>query len=494
MNYRLLAKYLGHFAAAIALLMIPAAAWAPFYGEWAALLAFGKAIVLGLAFGGVLALIGRNAPPRMFQREALALVGVGWLLIAAVGALPYVMAGVLPPIDAYFESMSGFTTTGSTVLEDIEAVPKSILFWRSFTHWLGGMGVIVLFIAVLPYLGAGGKQLFRSESPGPDPRGVSPRIKDTASILYKIYFALTLLQTALLMFAGMDLYDALCHTFGTLATGGFSPKGASVAHYDSVAIDTIIIVFMVLAGANFALYFAMLRGRWTAALRDTEWRVYIAILVFATLLVTFNLMGAQGVSSLPESQEPMRYGFGHALRMAAFQVVSIMTTTGFCTDNYEVWPYFSRALLLLLMFVGGCAGSTGGGLKVVRVVMLAKMAYWRVEHTFRPKTVRPIRISGSVVDADVQRTVYGYFFLLVTIFVAAVLYMSLLGLPLQTALTAVAATLNNIGPGLEHVGAIENYAFIPDSGKAVLSLCMVMGRLELFSICVLFLPSFWRRA
>jgi trk system potassium uptake protein len=499
MNFRLLAKYLGHFLAAIGLLMLPSALWAPYFGEWKTLIAFIEAMALTLAAAGLLSWLGRHASRQLFHREALALVGVGWLLTAWAGSLPYIMAGLLNPVDAYFESMSGFTTTGSTVLIDIEGAPKSLLFWRSFTHWLGGMGIIVLFIAVLPYLGAGGKQLFKSESPGPDPRGLRPRIKDTASILYKIYFGLTVLETALLMLAGMSLFDALCHTFGTLATGGFSPRADSVAAFDSVAVDSIIIVFMILAGTNFGLFFAMLRGNWKASFRDTEWRVYMLVLLLATLLVTFNLMGAQvpprvaGAPGPPAADMP-EYGFSHALRMAAFQVVSIMTTTGYCTANFEVWPYFSRALLLVLMFVGGCAGSTGGGLKVVRVVMLLKMAYWKLEGTFRPKTIRPIRISGQIIDEELQRTVYVFFVLHLLIFAGGTVFMSLLGLPLQTALSSVAATLNNIGPGLEHVGAIENFHFIPAVGKLFLSLCMVMGRLELYSICVLFIPGFWRRS
>lgn len=498
MNYRLLAKYLGHFIIAIALLMLLSGGWAIYFHEWRALTAFLGAIAITSLLGVALALAGRHAEDQMFQREALALVGLGWLLIAGIGALPYVLRGTLGPIDAYFECMSGFTTTGSTVLVNIEATDKSILFWRSFTHWLGGMGIIVLFIAVLPYLGAGGKQLFKSESPGPDPRGLSPRIKDTASILYKIYFGLTVLETVALMLAGMSLYDALCHTFGTLATGGFSPRAESIGAFQSVSVDLIVIVFMVLAGTNFALYFAMLNGDWAAPFRNTEWRVYMTILGIAIVLVTFNLVGAQGTAALEvptdtAGQTPPEYSFGHALRVAAFQVVSITTTTGYCTDDFNVWPYFSRALLVMLMFIGGCAGSTGGGIKVIRVIMLAKMAYRSLESTFRPKTVRALRINGEVVDDDIQRTVLSFFVLYIAIFAGATAFMSFLGLPFQTALTSVAATLNNIGPGLEYVGAIENYALIPGIGKIMLSLCMVMGRLELLSICVLFLPAFWRQ-
>ena len=495
MNYRLVAKYLGRFSCAMGLLMLPSALCAVLYRDWLSLAALGESAGVALLIGAVLMGIGFRAPDRMFQREGLALVGIGWLLTAAISALPFVFSGTLGPVDAYFEAMSGLTTTGSTVLVDIEAVPASILFWRSFTHWIGGMGIIVLFIAVLPYMGAGGKQLFKSESPGPDPRGLSPRIRNTASVLWKIYVGLTVVQTVLLMAAGMNLYDALTHTFGTLATGGFSPYANSVAAFDSVAVEAIIIVFMVLAGTNFGLYFAMLHHDWLAPLKNTEWKAYILILAVASALITVNLMGVQGQVAADTSAPPSPdYSLGEAVRHATFLTVSIMTTTGYGTEDFDQWPYFSRMLLVVLMFVGGCAGSTGGGIKVVRFIMLFKMAYWRLESTFRPKTVRPIRINGQVVDEDTQRTVYAFFFIHMLIFVGGSLFMSAIGLPFQSATTAVIATLNNIGPGLELVGAVQNFHFIPDAGKIFLSLCMAMGRLELFSICVLFVPSFWKHS
>jgi trk system potassium uptake protein TrkH len=494
MNYALVTKYLGHFIFLSAPLMLPSVLWAVWFSEWIALKALLESMFIAVAVGILLSVLGRNAPDRMFQREGLALVGLGWLLTAAMGALPYILSGTLSPVDAYFESMSGFTTTGSTVIRDIEAVDKSILFWRAMTHWLGGMGIIVLFIAVLPYLGAGGKQLFKTESPGPDPRGLSPRIKDTASTLYKMYLALTVVQTILLMVAGMGLYDAVCHTFATLATGGFSPKQASIAYYDSVWIEAIIIVFMGLAGTNFALFFAMSHGDRWAMFRSTEWRVYVAILLLATCLITANLLGAQGPSPFEAAEPEPAYTPAHAFRVAAFQVVSVMTTTGFITADFDQWPELSRMILVLLMFVGGCAGSTGGGIKVIRIVMLLKMVYARVESTFRPRTVRALRVNDVVIDDGVQRTVYAFIVLYMFILGAGSLCMAALGLPFQTAVTAVVTTLNNIGPGLEFVGASRDFSLIPDTGKLLLSLFMVLGRLELFAICVLFIPSFWRAA
>jgi len=493
MNYRLLSKYLGQFAIAIGLLMLPSAGWAVYFKEWTALNALLLATAISCGVGGLLMTIGRNAPPNMHQREALSFVGFSWLLAAGLGAIPYVFAGGVGWVDAYFESMSGFTTTGSSVLTNIESTAKSILFWRSFTHWLGGMGIVVLFIAVLPYLGAGGKMLFKSESPGPAPQGLRPRIKDTASILYKIYLALTVVETLALMAAGMNLYEALCHTFGTLATGGFSTRQASIGAFDSVAVDTIIIFFMICAGTNFALYFAMLRGNWKAPWKDTEWRVYMLLLVLCTFAVTVNLLGVGGAEpGLPKTQA-VYSSIGSALRYASFQVVSIMTTTGYCTADFDTWPHFSRMLLVMLMFVGGCAGSTGGGMKVVRLIVLLKMAYWRLEYTFSPKTIRVVRINGEVVEEGIQRTIYAFFVLYLMWFAGGTLFMSWLGLSFQSAATSVAATLNNIGPGLERVGATHDYHLVPAVGKIFLSLCMVLGRLELFSILVLFVPAFWNR-
>jgi len=500
-NPGIVGKYLGQFLLALAVLMAPAAGWAGWYAEWDALGAFLTSMALVAGCGGLLMLLGRHAKNVLYQREALGLVGIGWLLAAGAGALPFFFSGVMGPVDAYFEAMSGFTTTGATVLADIEGADRSILFWRSFTHWLGGMGIIVLFIAVLPYLGAGGKQLFRSETPGPDPRGLRPRIRDTASILWKIYLSFTAAQTLLLMATGMSLFEALCQTFGTLATGGFSTRQASIAGFNSISAEIIIILFMVLAGTNFSLYFAMMRGDWRAPFRSTEWRVYIGLFAVATAFIAVNLVATAvppEANNLADDAEVLQtgppYGAAHALRVAAFQVVAIMTTTGFCTDNFDIWPDFSRMLLVVLMFIGGCAGSTGGGMKVIRLVMLAKMVYWRIESTFRPKTIRIIRINGAVIDNDIQRMVYAFFVLYIAIFAIASLCMTAIGLPFTTAATSVAATLNNIGPGLELVGATADYSHIPDIGKLLLSVCMVMGRLELFSICVLFLPAFWKHS
>lgn len=497
MNLRLIAQYLSYFAGALALAMLPAMLWAVYFGEWAAMRAFVWAAVTCLVVAGLAYVAGRNASLQIHHREALAFVGISWFVVAGLGALPFVYSGLLGPVDAYFESMSGFTTTGSTVLVDIEAADKSLLFWRATTHWLGGMGIVVLFIAVLPYLGAGGKQLFKSESPGPNPRGLKPRIHDTATFLYKFYLAMTAAQTVALMIAGMTFYDAVCHTFATLATGGYSTRQASIAAYDNVFIEIIIIVFMIAAGTNFALYFAMVRRDWRALLQNSEWRIYIGILVVATLLITANIMGV-GATSINPTEMPVdegagHYGLGAGLRYASFQTVSIMTTTGFATADFDAWPYFSRMLLVVLMCIGGCAGSTGGGIKVVRFIILGKAILYRLEQTFRPKLVRAVRVAGEPIEEEVQRTVFTHFALFGIWLAVGSLLMSLIGLPFQTAVTSVIATLNNIGPGLELVGAVRDYSAIPAIGKLFLSLCMILGRLELFTISVFLLPSFWRK-
>jgi trk system potassium uptake protein TrkH len=477
------------------------------YGERAESLAFAASVGICAIIGLTLRSAGRNAPDTMYQRESLALVGFSWILAACLGALPFMLSGTLPnPIDAFFESMSGFTTTGSTVLEDIEAAPRSILFWRSFTQWLGGIGIIILFIAVLPKLGAGGKQLFSLETPGPESKTFRPQIRGTAKFLLRLYLGLSLVMFILLLLEGMRPFEALCHTLSTVSTGGFSTRQGSVGAYNSPVIELTVIAYMVIAATNFGLFFAAIQGHGKTLWRDAEIRVFLGILVVATLLMTLNLMGLHGNPGLTsegafesgfegvryEHIEEKNYEFGEAFRKSVFQAVSIMTTTGFVTDDFDVWPHFSRSLLLLLMFVGGCAGSTAGGFKVVRIIMLLKMAYWRLEQSFRPKTVRVLRVGDEVVNEDVQRRLSGFFVLYLLWFLVGTLLMSALGLPFETSTAAVIATMNNIGPGLGLVGANMDFHLLPPVAKLFLSFCMALGRLEIFTICVLFMPSFWK--
>lgn len=488
MNYRLVAKYMGYVSFAVGLSMLPSALWAVYFSEWASLTAFALSVAAACVLGAVLTIFGRSAPERMWQREALTLVSVSWMLAALAGSFPYLFGGHLLPIDAFFESMSGFTTTGSTVIRDIEALPKSILFWRSMTQWLGGVSIVVLFIAVLPHLGAGGKPLFRSETTAPETYGLSLRLRDTTLTLFKIYGGLTVVLTGALMIANLSFYDALCHAMTTLSSGGFSPRQESIGAFNSAAVESIVIVGMLAAGTSFALFFLMLRRDWLAPLRDTEWKVYVSIAGLAAAAIALNL--ALG-SNRGEADS---YSIAQSLRASAFQTVSIFTGTGFVTEDLGTGPLFSRMLLFMLMFVGGCAASTTGGVKVFRLIFVAKLAYWRVENTFRPKTIRAVRIGDHIIDDDTRRGVHTFFVIYILWFVLGSLIMAGLGLPFETALSSTAATLNNIGPGLAIVGGAQDYADVPMLGKLFLSLCMVVGRLELFAVTVLFVPSFWKHS
>lgn len=490
MNYRLIAKYLGYLTLALGLLMLPSLLWAAYYREWNSLIAFSESIVATVIISASLFAVGRRATNKMYQREALLIVALSWFVAALVGAFPYIATGSLNPIDAFFESMSGFTTTGSTVIQDIEAQPKSLLFWRALSQWLGGAGIVVLFVAVLPYLGAGGKQLFKTESTGTDPHGITPRIKDTAAMLYKTYFALTITMAVALMMAGMSFFDSICHTLTTLATGGFSTRQASIAAFDSLAVESVIVFFMIVGGTSLTLIFMMYSKGWREPFKDTEWRFYIGIILLLVLILTANLaLGTHYANDIPQEKS---YPLADSLRFGTFQAVTILTGTGFTTHNFDQWPHLSRMILFVVMFFGGCAGSTAGGIKIVRIVMLAKIAYWRIENTFRPKTVRAIRIGKHVIDDDTRKSVHAFFVIYIAWFVVGAVFMSSLGLPFESAMASVAATLNNIGPGFDMIGPTQDYSQIPAVGKLFLSLCMVLGRLELFCICVLFLPAFWR--
>ncbi|RME04057.1 MAG: TrkH family potassium uptake protein [Planctomycetota bacterium] len=416
------------------------------------------------------------------KKEGLLIVSLIWILSGILGAIPFYFCKAFPSfISSLFESISGFTTTGSSILTNIEALPKSILFWRSFTHWLGGLGVVVLFLAILPYLGVEGRILFRSEVPGPEADVLKPKVQETALALLKIYLAFTLLETLLLLLCGMNLFDALCHTFGTLATGGFSTKNSSIAHYNSVAVEIVIIVFMILAGANFSLYYHFLYKEKNIFLKDSEFKTYILILLLFTTLITLNLT----LSYHPNLWRNLRH--------AAFQVVSIQTTTGYGTADFAQWPPFSKIALLLLMFIGGCAGSTGGGIKVVRWMIVFKIIYHQIEKTFRPHAVRPICINQKGVSEKILEAVMGLFCLWLLIFALSSLLLSALGVDILTATSATAATLNNIGPGLGQVGPTLNFSTIPELGKLWLSLCMLLGRLEIFTLIILFHPAYWKQ-
>ncbi|GMV41850.1 MAG: potassium transporter [Myxococcales bacterium] len=482
MSFRQVFRLLGVLIGVQGALMLVPAVWSAWAGERDSAWALGAAAAITMTVGGVGVYAGRRTRGRdLHRREALLTVALGWIGASAAGALPYLLDGAFTSfVDAFFETASGLTTTGSTVMTSIEDKGRGVLLWRSLTQWTGGMGIVVLFIAIFPELGVGGKHLFRSEVPGPITEGLRPKIRETSSALWRIYLTLTAACAGLLLLAGLDGYDAVNHALTTMATGGFSTRDASIAAYDSPLVDGVTTVFMVFAGINFSLYYATIRGGGRQALGDRELRAYLVLLLVATLLVTLDI--------LPRHQELDR-----AFRFAVFQVASVMTTTGFATDDFDVYPSFSRLLLVALMFVGGCAGSTAGGMKVYRFIVLAKASVAEIQKVFRPQAVLPVRVGGFVVPEDTVRAVLGFFVLNLAIFLAASLYMAWLGLDVVSATTSVAATLYNIGPGLAQVGAIQNFALVPDSGKVLLSACMILGRLELMTLLVLMLPAFWRR-
>ncbi len=446
------------------------------------LLPFVYSMLATLFFGAGLVLAFREpVKPLLNHREGMAIVALGWIGAGVAGALPFWFGGFLGFTDALFESISGFTTTGSTVLMDIEVLPRGLLMWRSLTHWLGGMGIIVLSLAILPFLGVGGMQLYKAEVPGPVPDKLKPRIKDTAMTLWKVYLFFSVLQAILLLLGGMDFFDAICHTFGTMATGGFSTRNASVGYYDSAYIQIVIIIFMFIAGINFSLHFKLLAGEPKALLKDPEFRFYSIVLLVCICIVTFSVYG----SSYSD--------FGVALRHAAFQVISICTTTGFATANYEQWAPATLAILLILTFFGGCAGSTGGGIKCMRVLLLLKQAYHEIFHLIHPRSVSHVKLGSRIVRPEVLSGVLGFFVLYICLFVLSSLLITGMGVDVLTAFSAAAACIGNIGPGLGTVGPAENFAHLPYAAKWVLAMCMLLGRLEIYTIFILFVPEFWRK-
>jgi trk system potassium uptake protein TrkH len=425
-------------------------------------------------------------------REGFLIVSLTWLLLSLVGALPFVISGILPSYtDAVFETMSGLSTTGATILggetssgfvnPQIESIPNSMLFWRSLAHWLGGMGIIVLSLAILPLLGVGGMQLFQAESPGPTADKLTPRVQSTAKLLWGVYVAFTAAEFLLLWaHPSMDWFDAVNHAFATLATGGFSTKNASIAAFDSVYVDVIITLFMFLAGINFAMHYRLLRGDAKSFLNNRETRFYtlitaIGIVVISSSLWLFN-----------------DYSIGNALRYGSFQVVSIITTTGFGTDNYEVWYSFTAFFLFVLFFAGGCAGSTGGGPKMIRWMIVIRNSYREMRQILHPKAILPIRIGNKTVNSDTQRTVLSFFILYIFMFVLGALVMAVMGYGFESAIGASIACLGNIGPGWGEFGPTDNFAQIPYIGKWILILLMMIGRLEVFTVLIIFTPAFWK--
>ena len=481
MNKRLVLRLLGAILLIEALAMAPSLAISLLYGD-------GDALAL-LSSMALLAALGfpawRFARPReqnLRAREGFLVVALSWVLLSAFGALPFVISGLIPNyIDAFFEAVSGFTTTGATVLGNFDGLPRGVMFWRSFTHWIGGMGVLVLTLALLPQMTGRSSHLVRAESPGPSLSKIVPKMGDTAKILYLIYGVLTVIELAALIIAGMSPYDAAIHAMGTAGTGGFSNYGSSIGAFDSAVIDAIITFFMVLFGINFALFYRVLVGGWRDALRSEELRWYLALFAGSTLFVSLMILPQYGT-------------FLNALRYGSFQVATIMSTTGYATADFNLWPQAVKALIVVLMFIGSCAGSTAGGIKVVRVGILCKLGCREVRRTFQPRKVQVVRFEGKGVEENRLTQVSVFFFVYVLLVLVGMFLVSLEGLyDLETNFTAVLTCISNVGPGLGHVGPVENFSGYGPFAKVVLSLLMLAGRLELFPILVLFHPSAWRK-
>jgi len=436
----------------------------------------GAGLLLYLCSGG-------EKAEHITPREGMAAVAIGWTAAGLFGALPFYLTGgeFRTFVDAFFESISGFTTTGSSVLSDIEAMPRGILFWRSLIQWLGGMGIIVLSLAILPFLGVGGMQLYKAEVPSPVPDKLRPRIRETAVVLWKVYAGISAGQVILLMIGGMDLYDSLCHTFTTMPTGGFSTRNISVASYDSIYLDMVIVIFMIIAGINFSLHYQILKGDTLAFWKDAECRFFLGTVLVFTLAVSFNIYGTVYQTA------------GDSLRFGLFQIVSIITTTGFATADYEKWPDMSRMILLLCMFIGGSAGSTGGGMKCLRIMLAFKYCYKELFSMIHPHAVTHIKIGRKTVPEDVIRSVLGFLSLYMMIYAFCAVLLAWMGVDLVTSFGAVAGTLGNIGPGFGTVGPAGNFAHIPEAAKWLLIWCMLLGRLEIYTVIILLVPEFWRK-
>ncbi|MBQ6076958.1 MAG: TrkH family potassium uptake protein [Clostridia bacterium] len=478
MNRRMVVFLLGRILFAEAILMLPSVLVGIIYREaitWCFLPAIGVLLLLGL-FG-----LKKPKNTTIYAREGFFVVAASWVLMSLFGAVPFWLSGGFNTFwDCLFEIVSGFTTTGASILETVEQLPHCILFWRSFSHWIGGMGVLVFVLAVMPMSEERSMHLMRAEVPGPVVGKLVPRMRDTAKILYAVYSALTVILIILLCAGGMPLFESVCHAFGAAGTGGFSVKNAGIKAYDSTYVHVVLSTFMLLFGVNFSLYHLILIGRWKNAVRSEELHVYGGIVAAAVALITINTFSAVK-------------GFGLTLRDAYFQVSSIITTTGYATVNFDQWPGFSKMTLLLLMVFGACAGSTGGGLKISRVVILFKTARQEVRRLLHPRAVTVVRMEGKPVGSDLIRATLAFFLLYVACLAAGVLLLSLGEQDFLTNFTATLACLSNIGPGLALVGPTENYGFYSSASKILLSFEMLAGRLELFPIIMLFSPLTYRR-
>ncbi|MBR2676223.1 MAG: TrkH family potassium uptake protein [Solobacterium sp.] len=483
MNYKLIGKILAFILILEAIFMVPAWAISLLYHEANAAFAILKSQLITLLVAGCLMLAARNATHNFYAKEGLVTTGAAWIVLSLLGALPFWISREIPQyIDAVFETVSGFTTTGSSILSNVEAMSHGLLYWRSFSHWVGGMGVLVFLLAIVPLSGKNEGftlHILRAESPGPSVGKLVPRMRQTAKILYLIYVALTVLDMIFLMLGGMSPFDSVCHAFGTAGTGGFGVRGDSFASY-SPYLQNVTTVFMLLFGVNFSCYYLLLIKRVKDVLKDEELRLYITIVTLSTLLITWNISGLYS-------------SIGESLRHAAFQVATMISTTGFATTDFDLWPSFSKAIMLFLMLSGACAGSTGGGIKVARLMLLMKSLRRNFHNVLHPSEIRKVRVNDVPVDEKVMNNVNGYLIAYVAIVVFSFLIISLDGFSMETNFSAVMATFNNIGPGFQAVGPTCNFSAYSVLSKIVMIFDMLAGRLEILPILVFFSRSTWKK-
>ena len=485
MNFGIISKALGLLLLTESACMLPSMGVALYYGQGDAR-ALTLSMILTAAAGLLLLGLSALRPKKGIIRykEGFMITGFGWVLACAFGALPFCFSGSVPTyMDAYFETVSGFTTTGSTILSDVEAVPRGILFWRSFTHWLGGMGILAFTMALLPSMGGrvGTLQVYKAETTGPIAGKVRPTMRGTAKMLYLVYGIITVAQIISLRIAGMPVYDSLVHTFGTVGTGGFSIYNKSIGHYHNPSYEWIITIFTFVSGVNFSLYCNALHGNFRTLLKDREFQAYSGIVLGAIVMIAININSS------------VFHNVSESIRHASFQVMTIMSTTGYSSTNFDLWPDFSRMILMLLMFIGSCAGSTAGGIKVIRFVLSFKIIKRGFRRLVHPKAVMPVQLGGQTVPEETLQGVTSFIVLYLVIYFVAVLALLAQGMDMMSGASAVAATLNNVGPGFAAVGPMKNFSKLSLFSKGLLSVCMLLGRLEIHSLMILVMPHFWKK-
>ena len=481
MNYPIVFKVLGRVTIYEALIMIFPFIVSLIYGGGDA-----KSFIITMIIMLLVGALMNSIKPKsnvFYAKEGFLTVALCWIVISLFGALPFYLSGSTSSfIDAIFETVSGFTTTGASILTEVESLPKGILFWRSFTHWIGGMGILIFTLALMPSVGGNTIHLLKAESPGPSPGKLVPRIKQTAKIMYLIYFFMTVVQIILLKLAGLDLYNAMVNAFGTAGTGGFSNMNTSIAAYSNVYVEVIITVFMLLFGVNFVLYFQLITGNIKQAFKNEEVKYYFIIVFISIIIIAFNIKGANGMSLL------------ESFRQSSFQVASVVTTTGYSTVNFDLWPTLSKVILTLLMLMGCCAGSTGGGIKTVRIVLLFKAIKREINKIIHPRMVNLVKLDGKVIEDESISSVAIFTFLYIIIILGAVFLVSFDGMDMETTFSSVLATISNIGPGFGVVGPMGNFSSFSPMSKLVFSFCMLAGRLEIYPMLIIFKFTKWKKS